>query len=50
MSRDRLTEYRSKRDTAASGKKDDDGADRRAKPARTKPGSVLSGHVNEDFE
>jgi DNA ligase D-like protein (predicted 3'-phosphoesterase) len=31
-------------------KKDDDGADRRAKPARTKPGSVLSGHVNEDFE
>ena len=31
-------------------KKDDDGADRRAKPARTKPESVLSGHVNEDFE
>lgn len=31
-------------------KKDDDGADRRARPARTKPESVLSGHVNEDFE
>lgn len=31
-------------------KKDDEGADRRAKPARTKPESVLSGHVNEDFE
>jgi hypothetical protein len=31
-------------------KKDDEGADRRSKPARTKPESVLSGHVNEDFE
>lgn len=31
-------------------KKDDEGADRRAKPARTKPESVLSGRVNEDFE
>jgi bifunctional non-homologous end joining protein LigD len=30
-------------------KKDDDGADRRRKPARTQPESVLSGRTNEDL-
>lgn len=31
-------------------KVDDDGADRRRKPASTQPESVLSGQTNEDFE
>lgn len=30
-------------------KKDDDGADRRRKPARTQPESVLTGRTNEDL-
>lgn len=31
-------------------KQDDDGADRRRKPAKTQPESVLSGRTNEDLE
>jgi DNA ligase D-like protein (predicted 3'-phosphoesterase) len=31
-------------------KRDDEGADRRRKPARTQPESVLSGRTNEDLE